>query len=131
MQEQADDVAVAVVDCLQALGPLCPCDLYAILKENYENDVILRELWEETHTVPEWVDWLQIERGQKFLYRYLVPNLVGLALQGFLVGTAVGALHLHILYDLWLLTALDHCWGNRSARADERFLRQRASEAIS
>ncbi|OQD74996.1 hypothetical protein PENANT_c162G08715, partial [Penicillium antarcticum] len=88
LREQADDVAVAVVEHLQALGLLCRRDLYGMLKVNHENDETLRGFWEEIHTVPEWVDWVQIERGQKFLYRYLAPNLAGLALQGFLGGTA-------------------------------------------
>lgn len=47
------------------------------------------KIWEEVNAVPEWVDWTQIERGQEFLHRYLIPNLTGLALQGFLGGTAV------------------------------------------
>ena len=131
MRGQADNLGVDVVTHLQSLGPLCRRDLYGPVKENYENDETLRKFWEEIHIVPECVDWLQIERGQKFLYRYLAPNLVGLALQGFLNGTVVGALHLLISYDSWQLTALDHRWRNRSARADGRVLRQRASEAIS
>lgn len=63
--------------------------MYSVLKEHHGEDSVLQNLWEEVNTVPEWVDWAQIERGQEFLYRYLIPNLTGLALQGFLGGTAV------------------------------------------
>jgi hypothetical protein len=45
-------------------------DLYALLKENHEKDEKLGELWEEVNTVPEWVDWEQISRGQEVFYRY-------------------------------------------------------------
>jgi hypothetical protein len=34
--------------------------------------------------VPDWVDWAQLERGQRFFYRYAAANIVGFALQGFL-----------------------------------------------
>ncbi|KAJ5760956.1 hypothetical protein N7520_008112 [Penicillium odoratum] len=62
--------------------------MYAVLKEHHEEDSVLQRLWEELNSIPDWVDWTQIERGQEFFYRYLVPNLTGLALQGVLGGTA-------------------------------------------
>ncbi|KAL2705597.1 hypothetical protein AAEP93_000847 [Penicillium crustosum] len=65
LRQQTDDLAVDAVSRLQAVA-----------------------IWEEVNAVPEWVDWTQIERGQEFLHRYLIPNLTGLALQGFLGGTA-------------------------------------------
>lgn len=43
--------------------------MYSVLKEHHGADSVLQELWEEVNTVPEWVDWAQIERGQEFLYR--------------------------------------------------------------
>ena len=46
-------------------------DLYALLRDNYETDPVLQKFWDELHTVPEWVDWDQIARGQKFFCTYL------------------------------------------------------------
>lgn len=40
-------------------------DLYTTLKEEHETDDVLTKLWSEAHEIPEWVDWEQIERGQK------------------------------------------------------------------
>lgn len=45
-------------------------DLYALLRDNAAEDVKLKELWEEVNTIPEWVDWDQISRGQEVFYRY-------------------------------------------------------------
>ena len=45
-------------------------DLYAVLRENHETDPVLQKFWGELHTVPEWVDWEQIARGQKFFCTY-------------------------------------------------------------
>ena len=58
-------------------------DLYALLSDNHQNDETLTKFWTEVHTVPEWVDWAQLERGQRFFYRYAPANLMGFALQGF------------------------------------------------
>ncbi|QKX55157.1 uncharacterized protein TRUGW13939_02249 [Talaromyces rugulosus] len=88
LRQQADDLGLAVVEKLLAIvaarkeaGEKRP-DLYTVLKENYANDSTLTEFWEETHAVPDWVDWEEIERGQAFLYRYLAPNITGIVLQG-------------------------------------------------
>ena len=61
-------------------------DLYALLRDNAGNDKILASLWEQVNHVPEWVDWEQIERGQKVFYRYAVGALTGLAFQGLVGG---------------------------------------------
>lgn len=45
-------------------------DLYSILKEHASEDAKLGELWEEVNTIPAWVDWDQIARGQDVFYRY-------------------------------------------------------------
>ena len=45
-------------------------DLYALLRENHSLDDKLGELWAEVNTVPEWVDFEQIARGQEVFYRY-------------------------------------------------------------
>lgn len=63
--------------------PRVKTDLYELLCDNYKNDETLTEFWNEVHNVPEWVDWAQLERGQKFFYRYAPANLMGFALQGF------------------------------------------------
>ncbi|KAI1875819.1 uncharacterized protein JN550_002105 [Neoarthrinium moseri] len=58
-------------------------DFYQILVENHQHDSVLAELWTELQTVPDWVDWDQLERGQRFFYRYAAANIMGFALQGF------------------------------------------------
>ncbi|OAQ63656.1 transcriptional regulator [Pochonia chlamydosporia 170] len=59
-------------------------DMYTLLRENWKTDEVITSFWEEVHTVPSWVDWAQLERGQKFFYRYATANLMGFALQGFM-----------------------------------------------
>jgi len=58
-------------------------DLYQLLKDNHARYEELTEFWTQVNTVPEWVDWDQLERGQRFFYRYAAANLVGFALQAF------------------------------------------------
>ena len=64
-------------------------DMYTLLRDNHGTDPVLQKFWDELHTVPEWVNWDQIARGQKFFYRYAAANLTGFALQGFLGENAV------------------------------------------
>lgn len=66
--------------------PLPKRDLYVLLKEHHESDRKLAQLWEEVNTVPSWVDWAQIERGQDVFYRYGGPALTGLTYQSLLGG---------------------------------------------
>ncbi|EDU48531.1 repeatdomain containing protein [Pyrenophora tritici-repentis] len=66
--------------------PVPKRDLYALLEEHHESDPKLAELWREVHTVPEWVDWDQIARGQDVFYRYGGPALTGLTFQSLLGG---------------------------------------------
>ncbi|KAL1629819.1 hypothetical protein SLS56_005215 [Neofusicoccum ribis] len=61
-------------------------DLFALLRDNADKDEKLAELWEEANTVPEWVDWDQIKRGQDVFYRYGSAALTGLAYQSLLGG---------------------------------------------
>ena len=61
-------------------------DLYLLLREHASKDDILGQLWLEVNTVPEWVDWDQIARGQDVFYRYGGPALTGLAFQSLLGG---------------------------------------------
>ena len=68
----------------------CRLNLYGVLREHHAEDPVLKEFWQETHRVPEWVDWAQLERGQKFFYRYALANIVGFALQGFMAENSAG-----------------------------------------
>jgi hypothetical protein len=61
-------------------------DLFVLLKEHHESNPKLHQLWEEINTIPDWVDWAQIERGQDVFYRYGGPALTGLTYQSLLGG---------------------------------------------
>ncbi|KAI9892942.1 MAG: hypothetical protein M1814_000826 [Vezdaea aestivalis] len=61
-------------------------DLYSLLEEHASKDPALGELWAEVNTVPDWVDWDQITRGQEVFYRYGGAALTGLAYQSLLGG---------------------------------------------
>lgn len=63
-----------------------PRDLYATLQDHRESDALLQRFWTEVTTVPSWVDWAQIERGQDVFYRYGGACLTGLAYQSLLGG---------------------------------------------
>lgn len=85
-----DELSSAVVDRIQELHrkqsntqSTARLDLYSMLEQEHETDEILGKFWDEVHTVPEWVDWEQLARGQRFFYRYAVANLIGFAFQGF------------------------------------------------
>ena len=45
-------------------------DLYVLLRDNALSDEALGLLWAEVNTVPSWVCWDQIARGQQCFYRY-------------------------------------------------------------
>lgn len=68
------------------LVPAPKRDLYALLEQHHSTDAKLDELWQQIHTVPDWVDWAQIERGQDVFYRYGGPALTGLTFQSLLGG---------------------------------------------
>lgn len=61
-------------------------DLYKILEEKKDEDELLGKFWGDLSTVPEWVDWEQIARGQDVFYRYGGACLTGLAYQSLLGG---------------------------------------------
>ncbi|KAL4936612.1 hypothetical protein BDV06DRAFT_233253 [Aspergillus oleicola] len=48
-------------------------DRYALLRNNHASHAKTKELWNQINTVPEWVDWAQIARGQDLFWRYLIP----------------------------------------------------------
>lgn len=92
LKQQCDRVGSAALSKLQELSKDSPTgtrlDLYAVLEEHHEKYRALSELWDEAYHVPHWVDWAQLERGQKVFWRYGFANLVGFALQGFMGGNA-------------------------------------------
>lgn len=45
-------------------------DLYGLVGEYASKNEKIGRLWAEVNMVPDWVDWDQIERGQKVFYRY-------------------------------------------------------------
>ena len=61
-------------------------DLCSLLREHAATDAVLGQLWTEVNTVPSWVCWEQIARGQECFYRYGGPALTGLAFQSLLGG---------------------------------------------
>lgn len=50
--------------------PKAKRDLYALTRDRKDEDPRLKALWDEVNTVPDWVDWEQISRGQDVFYRY-------------------------------------------------------------
>ncbi|KAK2616455.1 hypothetical protein QQS21_000697 [Conoideocrella luteorostrata] len=62
-------------------------DSYALLQENYESHPKLAELWKQVNTIPNWVNWAQIQRGQEIYWRYLTPiSNAQIVYQGLLGG---------------------------------------------
>lgn len=72
-------------DCIERLNEISPPqrknasdneaksskrDLLALVERHADDDPKLKELWSQIHTVPEWVDWEQIKRGQEVFFRY-------------------------------------------------------------
>jgi hypothetical protein len=73
-------------DCLERLDLISPPkrrvaggiferDLYALLRDNASTDDKLQQMWDQVNTIPDWVDWEQIKRGQDVFYRYGISNL--------------------------------------------------------
>jgi hypothetical protein len=52
-------------------------DLYALLQHHADEDEKLQKLWLQINTIPEWVDWEQLARGQDVFYRYAGPMTIG------------------------------------------------------
>lgn len=63
-------------------------DLYALLSQHHASDPKLTSLWTQLHTVPDWVDWAQISRGQDVFARYGVPAVLSLTFQSLVGGMA-------------------------------------------
>lgn len=69
-----------------ASSPIPTRDLYALLRDNADSNETLKQMWTQVNTVPDWVDWKQIERGQDAFYRYGGAAITGLAFQSLLGG---------------------------------------------
>ncbi|KAK5049971.1 hypothetical protein LTR84_004090 [Exophiala bonariae] len=63
-------------------------DLYRLFQDHHKEDAKLQQLWDEVNTIPQWVDWDQIGRGQDVLYRYGGATFTGLTYQSLVGGTA-------------------------------------------
>jgi hypothetical protein len=58
-------------------------DLFTTLEASHSEDPIMESFWADTYTVPQWVDWRQLERGQRVFHRYISASIAGFVLQGF------------------------------------------------
>ncbi|KAI1769637.1 hypothetical protein GGR53DRAFT_473415 [Hypoxylon sp. FL1150] len=65
-------------------------DLYELLEKHATTDEKIKRLWDEVNAVPDWVDWKQIERGQKVFYRYGGPAFTALSFLSLLGGMGSG-----------------------------------------
>jgi len=65
-------------------------DLYELMAKYASEDEKIGRFWESVHTIPEWVDWEQIERGQKVFWRYGGPTLTTLTFMSLLGGMGSG-----------------------------------------
>ena len=61
-------------------------DLYSLLSTHHPTNQTLSSLWTQVHTIPPWVDWAQIARGQQVFYRYAIPSVISLTFQSLLGG---------------------------------------------
>ena len=86
LRYQFDELGSAALEKLQQIaaqndgakdrqGPRQKLDLYALLRDNYATDPVLQKFWSELNTVPDWVDWDQIARGQKFFCALLLESI--------------------------------------------------------
>ncbi|KAF2400231.1 hypothetical protein EJ06DRAFT_493876 [Trichodelitschia bisporula] len=78
--------AAAKTTAAKTASPPTPTDLYTLLEAHHTSDPILSALWDQASTVPAWVDWDQLARGQPLLYRYGGAILTGLAYNSLLGG---------------------------------------------
>ncbi|KAI1873393.1 hypothetical protein JX265_005015 [Neoarthrinium moseri] len=65
-------------------------DLYALVQKHAKVDERVGKLWDEINAVPEWVDWEQIDRGQKVFWRYGGPAITALTFLSLLGGMGGG-----------------------------------------
>lgn len=85
LQLDYDELGTRALEQLQAIqAKTGRQDLFDTLRDNHSSNEVLASFWAETQTVPKWVDWDQISRGQRFFYKHMAANFVGFALQGFM-----------------------------------------------
>ncbi|VUC27297.1 unnamed protein product [Clonostachys rosea] len=65
-------------------------DFFKLVQNHKNEDPAIQALWNEVNTVPEWVDWDEIERGQKVFWRYAGPAITALTHLSLLGGMASG-----------------------------------------
>ncbi|KAI1506506.1 hypothetical protein F5X99DRAFT_364473 [Biscogniauxia marginata] len=65
-------------------------DLYGLVRKHATTDENIGRLWAEINTVPDWVEWDRIERGQKVFYRYGGPTITALTFVSLLGGMGSG-----------------------------------------
>jgi hypothetical protein len=58
-------------------------DLFDILQAGTKTDPVLAQFWSDVNSVPDWVHWPQLERGQRVFHRYILASITGFVLQGF------------------------------------------------
>ncbi|BCR93841.1 oxygenase MpaB family protein [Aspergillus luchuensis] len=89
--DQINDIGRQVVNQDRQNDParkLPDLDVYIMLKDHAKDDRKLSELWAQVNTVPDWVDWQQIKRGQEVFFRYGLPILNVVSLASNLVTTS-------------------------------------------
>lgn len=77
-----DVIASDAVDSLQSRTGDSG-DLYSRLEHLHASDPALEQFWKAIRTVPPWVDWEQVRRGQLVVRRHAMPIVIGFAFQGF------------------------------------------------
>ncbi|KAJ1325217.1 oxygenase MpaB family protein [Microdochium nivale] len=65
-------------------------DAFRLLRQHASDAPEIRAFWDEVDTVPEWVNWEQIERGQKVFWRYAGASITSLTYLSLLGGMAGG-----------------------------------------
>lgn len=73
-------------------------DTYELLRDHHTKDHMMQTLWDEVNTVPSWVDWDQIKRGQEVFYRYAPGAIAGFAFQELLATTVRSRRHVSSLF---------------------------------
>lgn len=73
LADECSEVLDKIIADSDDSGTPLRADRYALLRDHHKSHPALEELWTQINTVPEWVDWDQIHRGQDIFWRYLVP----------------------------------------------------------
>ncbi|OAA36804.1 tat pathway signal sequence [Beauveria brongniartii RCEF 3172] len=93
-----DKLANDALDRIDVLSPPgnkaaegCPMshrDMYKLVEQYSESDETIGKLWRQVTDIPDWVDWEQIQRGQKVVYQYHAQMLLGLMFTSLVGGMA-------------------------------------------